>query len=136
MSFRNGITPGILALLVGCATPRPGPETPIVDLTKLSEGAMERDGDLVIKIPAGTRLPIHVQVGAPFVVSGEGAPTTHLVFSREVYWYPRAPKQISFDGKTWNSVHDLCRGELKFGVSNSARHGARADFSLRLEPKK
>jgi len=131
----NGITLGILALMVGCATPRPGPETPIVDLASLSEDALHREGDLVIKIPAGTRLPVHVQVKAPFVESKDGTPTTHLVFSREVYWYPRAPKQISFDGTAWTSVHDLYRGEMKFGLSNSANRGARAEFSLTLEPK-
>ncbi|MHC4339215.1 MAG: hypothetical protein ACYSX0_03235 [Planctomycetota bacterium] len=65
---------------------------------------MNREGDRVIKIPAGTRLPVQVQLMAPFVQSREGAPTTHLVFSREAYWYPRAPGQISFDGRAWTSV--------------------------------
>jgi hypothetical protein len=73
---------------------------------------------------------------APFVQSREGAPTTHLVFNREAYWYPRAPGQISFDGRAWTSVPDLCRGEMKSGLSNSARRGVRADVSLRLEAKK
>jgi hypothetical protein len=135
MKSLNGITLGILALLVGCATPRPGPQTPVVDLTNLSEDALNRDGDLVIRIPAGTRLAVHVQVEAPFVESRDGAPATHLVFSREVYWYPRAPKQISLDGKAWASVHDLHKGEMKFGLSNSARRGVRADVSFKLEPK-
>ena len=128
---------GVLLILVGCATPRPGPDTPIVTLTEMTEGVIEREGDLVIRIPAGTRLPVHVQVSAPFVETLDGAPpAAHLVFRREVFWYPRAPKQISFDGKAWTSVRDLYTGEVKFGLSNSANRGARADFSIRLEPKK
>lgn len=117
----------LCALLAGCAASRPPAGTPVVDLADLDPAAAP-SRDVVFRVPAGTRLPVSVDVATPFARTDGGAAAFHLVFEKTVYWYPRSPRSFSFDGKTWQRPS----GEVSFSVSRTRDTGPAAHFRLRM----
>ena len=109
-------------LLAACTGPRPRDDTPVVAVDALATAPKE---PFVLRFPAGTRLPVRVDVKTPFA-RAEGGPATTLVFDRDVFWYPRNPQLISFDGRTWERL----RGHFRLGVAARNGRGPEAEVSL------
>ena len=122
-----------LALLAACAGRRPTADTPVLDVSQLGPEQPESD-DLILRFPEGTRLPVRIDVVAPFVRS-EGGPATTLVFERTVYWYVGNPRLISFDGKTWRPITEGHRGQLDLGVGASAGKSTVATVRVTLSDR-
>jgi len=77
-----------------------------------------------------------VHVMTPFVHSDGGEPAFHAVFDRTVYWYPRTPDRISFDGSTWEPLNAGGQGQLSFGVGRSAERGSQAHVRVGIAPSR
>jgi hypothetical protein len=132
-------TPTLLAValataLTACATSGPPEGTRVIDIDRMEEIADSRDEPFVVRIPEGTRLPVRVAVEAPFVRVEGGDPAFHAVFERTVYWFPRTPDRISFDGETWEAFGDNHSGRLSFGLGRSESKGSTANVYVGLVP--
>ena len=128
--------PWILTIVAlgACKSARPPEGTPVVELNAMSKSeTMLQQEPAIIKIPAGTRMPLDVFLEAPFVRSDGGKPALYLVYSETVFWYPPMPALISFDGETWEQGYDLYKGKLKFGIGQKRGGKPRADLSLTIE---
>ena len=124
----------LLPLFVACASSRPGPDTPVVPIDRLDD-ARPATGDVVVKVPAGTRLPVDVTFDAPFARQEGGAPALTRVFDRDVYWYLASPERVSFDGTTWRRLSELYRGRLDVSVRKTAEQGPAAAVGVSLRPR-
>lgn len=122
-------------LLAACASAGPPPGTRVVDLDRMEEVAANVDAPFVIRIPAGTRLPVDVRVETPFLHSEGGTPAFHAVFDRTVWWFPGTPERISFDGTTWQPLDAGGEGLLSVGLGRSAEQGSRAHVLVGLRPR-
>ena len=89
----------------------------------------------IIKIPAGTRLPVDVSLDTPFVRSEGGQPALYLVYDQTVYWYPPKPTLLSFDGETWEHGYHRYKGKLNLGLGQKAGKPPRATFNLKMEER-
>ena len=129
-----------VAALVGCKT-GPLPDTPVVNVKDMAESMSGKTGkdaeDVVLLFPKGTRLPIRISVNTPFM-KAEAAerPASNVVFDRDVYWYPRRPERISFNGKDWTKITKLYKGNVRFGVKQTKGKGAETFFSMELQASK
>ena len=119
------------ALLTACAS-GPPPGTRVLDIEDMDALSSTDPDWYVVRIPEGTRLPVHVELATPFAHSEGGSPALHAVFDRTVYWYPPMPDRISFDGKTWEALTDGRSGSLSLGIGKGSERGAFANVSVGL----
>ena len=117
--------------LTACRTPRPGSDTPVRPIEEIGPSF---DAATALHIPAGTRLPVRLKLDVPFVET-QGVDSVALTFTRDVYWWPRNPGWISFDGKDWRRVHDFFAGELAVSVGRRTDRDPEATISVTLKPR-
>lgn len=98
-------------------------------------------GPMIVRVRAGERIPLRLELAAPFaeLAAGENA----LVFSRDVYLYV-APDDvmIGFDGVRfarmgdWEAIRELAGiegGTLSIGFGAGVSEGPRIDVKLGLK---
>ena len=129
-----------IAALIGCKT-GPQPDTPVVNVKDMAKSMSGKTGkeaeDVVLLFPKGTRLPIQITVNTPFMKAVDtGQAASNVVFDRDVYWYPRRPERISFDGKDWTKISKLYKGNMRFGVKQTKGKAAETFFSIELQAGK
>ena len=122
----------LLSLLMpACRGVRPGPDTPVSSITELDSSF---DGSGALRVPAGTKLPVRIDLDVPFAQVTDARPVV-LEFTRDVYWWPRSPEWISFDGKAWFRVTDRFAGTLNFGVERVRNRAPEAKVFVGLTPR-
>jgi hypothetical protein len=128
------LLPALAALVAACAARRPAPDATIVRIDRLGEAPVAPG--TVYEIPAGTDLPVSLELAAPFLDAARADPAVTLRFTRTVYWCPEIPEVVSLDGTTWRRIRDLYRGTLRVGLGRSrSEEGPHGEVSLRLAPR-
>ena len=125
----------LCAALAACASSGPPPDTRVVDLDEMQELLGSESEPFVIRIPEGSRVPVMIEMTAPFVHSEGGDPALHAVFDRTVYWYPGTPDRISYDGTTWQAFNEGADGQLSFGLGKSEKKGVHGNVRVALTPR-
>ncbi len=118
---------------VACVGARPPKDARVVELHDL---AASRDADdFVVFFPAGTVLPVAVAIETPWATAAHDR-AFDVTFARDVYWSPRRPHWISWDGVAWERWDRTFRGRLQVGLAQSPGDGAtRGNVSVTLMPR-
>ena len=132
---RTLVAAALACALSACASSGPPPDARVVELDAMKELIGNENDPFVIRIPEGSRVPVMIEMTAPFVHSEGGDPALHAVFDRTVYWYPGTPDRISFDGETWQAFNDGAEGQLSFGLGQSDEQGTHATVRVALTPR-
>jgi hypothetical protein len=88
----------------------------------------------VIRFPAGSRIPVVVELTTPLAHAEGGGSAIHLIVDRTIDWSPRTPDRISFDGKQWQPFNEGHDGQFSLGVGKSSQLGPHANVRVSLVP--
>jgi hypothetical protein len=145
---------GILLLFSACSAVHHTPEisTPVLDISgdapdlrvfeSLLQGERLKE-PVIIKIPKGFSLPVHIAVNTPLAVMESNC--SHLIFRQDLFLYLSNQKILaSPDGKQWADFDDMdaikdlfggSQGEISISMGSGEQKGAQLDLKVIVHPK-